>query len=213
MQERTQKRLLPAAKAAGRRAAELQPGSAAAHCLLAQALHQLPELPAAINALRASIEAAEARRNHYYLCKSAFILSFLLLSEGSPSGSADLRPMLMMMLTKGSNALRVLKRYGPRTWGSALGLMRDLVHSEAAKVAGLLPPDVEAEWAALGDVWASASLGDQCSGCGKHSIGLRLCAACHSVSYCSPACQRSHWKQHKPNCKVAQKEMRGRGQS
>lgn len=37
-----------------------------------------------------------------------------------------------------------------------------------------------------------------CSGPGSH-----LCAGCKSVNYCSPECQRSHWKSHKKPCRLA----------
>ncbi|THH14313.1 hypothetical protein EW146_g6000 [Bondarzewia mesenterica] len=42
----------------------------------------------------------------------------------------------------------------------------------------------------------------KCDYCGKvDDVKLKICAACHSVRYCSTACQRSHWKTHKYTCK------------
>ncbi|KIM26482.1 hypothetical protein M408DRAFT_25436 [Serendipita vermifera MAFF 305830] len=32
-------------------------------------------------------------------------------------------------------------------------------------------------------------------------VGTRACSGCRLVSYCSQACQRSHWKRHKQDCK------------
>lgn len=43
-----------------------------------------------------------------------------------------------------------------------------------------------------------------CSACGiqptKTSGNFKQCSACKTVHYCSPACQRSHWPEHKPHC-------------
>ena len=44
--------------------------------------------------------------------------------------------------------------------------------------------------------------------CGKcHRRGeiaeLRRCSGCKRISYCSEACQKEHWKEHKPRCKAA----------
>ena len=45
-----------------------------------------------------------------------------------------------------------------------------------------------------------------CAACGVSPSGntkLLACSGCHAARYCSPACQRSHWKVHKPGCKAA----------
>ena len=41
-----------------------------------------------------------------------------------------------------------------------------------------------------------------CTGCGTHDPGgrMRKCARCMLVRYCSPECQRAHWKTHKKVC-------------
>jgi hypothetical protein len=41
-----------------------------------------------------------------------------------------------------------------------------------------------------------------CSGCGLHDPDSRmqLCARCRKARYCSPECQRAHWKTHKKVC-------------
>ena len=31
-----------------------------------------------------------------------------------------------------------------------------------------------------------------------------ICGGCHVARYCSKACQRTHWKQHKPVCQTLQ---------
>ncbi|KAI6026975.1 ankyrin [Pisolithus marmoratus] len=40
----------------------------------------------------------------------------------------------------------------------------------------------------------------RCGNCGTEQSGLRQCARCHTVRYCSVECQRSHWPTHRPNC-------------
>ena len=46
----------------------------------------------------------------------------------------------------------------------------------------------------------------RCAYCGAAETDqrkLRRCAKCHAVAYCSPACQKDHWKKHRPQCKEA----------
>jgi hypothetical protein len=45
----------------------------------------------------------------------------------------------------------------------------------------------------------------ECSGCGRtdYEGHLRACSACKKAAYCSQACQKAHWKVHKPECKKA----------
>jgi hypothetical protein len=43
-----------------------------------------------------------------------------------------------------------------------------------------------------------------CAGCGAPEfvpgVKLKVCARCKAVHYCRDACQREHWKEHKPQC-------------
>ncbi|KAI0699492.1 hypothetical protein C8T65DRAFT_812518 [Cerioporus squamosus] len=44
----------------------------------------------------------------------------------------------------------------------------------------------------------------RCSKCGKvPADGLKKCSGCHGATgvYCSPECQKAHWKVHKPMCR------------
>ncbi|KAF8126338.1 hypothetical protein EV363DRAFT_1434256 [Boletus edulis] len=40
----------------------------------------------------------------------------------------------------------------------------------------------------------------RCENCKTKGSGLKQCARCHVVRYCSTECQRAHWKAHKPAC-------------
>ena len=46
-----------------------------------------------------------------------------------------------------------------------------------------------------------------CNYCGisNSQKKLKACAACKSVKYCSPECQKKHWKAHKKACKMMRK--------
>jgi splicing suppressor protein 51 len=44
-----------------------------------------------------------------------------------------------------------------------------------------------------------------CFSCFKYpdsTTSLSRCAGCKRVSYCSPACQKENWKDHKKSCKI-----------
>jgi hypothetical protein len=47
--------------------------------------------------------------------------------------------------------------------------------------------------------------GGRCRVCGKSEfrpgVGLLTCVRCHNAKYCSKECQRTDWKNHKPNCR------------
>jgi len=41
----------------------------------------------------------------------------------------------------------------------------------------------------------------KCRSCGSEQGKMRLCKGCLMVGYCTSACQRAHWKEHKQKCK------------
>mmetsp|Transcript_11583 Transcript_11583/g.28775 ORF Transcript_11583/g.28775 Transcript_11583/m.28775 type:complete len:296 (+) Transcript_11583:328-1215(+) len=42
-----------------------------------------------------------------------------------------------------------------------------------------------------------------CAACGVRRSELKECSGCREVVYCSHACQKGHWKTHKPQCRQA----------
>jgi hypothetical protein len=42
----------------------------------------------------------------------------------------------------------------------------------------------------------------KCTACGQDALHLRRCSACRAVHYCSPECQKRHWKEcgHRQQC-------------
>ena len=43
----------------------------------------------------------------------------------------------------------------------------------------------------------------RCFHCGKRGHDLPRCRQCSQAYYCDSACQRKHWKQHRPVCQAA----------
>ena len=42
-----------------------------------------------------------------------------------------------------------------------------------------------------------------CAGCALVIAGMKRCAACRTVEYCSRSCQQAHWRRHKRACRAA----------
>jgi hypothetical protein len=45
-----------------------------------------------------------------------------------------------------------------------------------------------------------------CGECKKKDYGYKKCSGCEITRYCSTECQHKHWKAHKAQCKIYQKE-------
>ena len=60
-------------------------------------------------------------------------------------------------------------------------------------------------------VGADKRIASKCENCGaaetEKQVTLRLCSGCKSIHFCSVACQRKLWPQHKHECRVLQKEQ------
>jgi len=71
--------------------------------------------------------------------------------------------------------------------------LREFSNQPSSSAAQRAPDDTEAAWQTSG-----------CAACGNESgdagAALKTCARCQRVKYCSVACQRSHWRVHKPSC-------------
>jgi hypothetical protein len=46
-----------------------------------------------------------------------------------------------------------------------------------------------------------------CSAKGCSNTGLLRCSSCKKDAYCSVACQRAHWRNHRPTCRKTSKPM------
>jgi len=85
----------------------------------------------------------------------------------------------------------------------AFGRMSEWVeaHDEATRVAiGPLYAFTFTEKAT--EETSQAPLTDRCSNCaGPGQPKLLACGACKKEKYCTPDCQKRHWKAHKPHCR------------
>lgn len=86
-------------------------------------------------------------------------------------------------------------------------LFTNLGFTKAGQVNGMFD-DVTTYVLANPDYQAPAGAQDEkteqerCAACGKTGE-LKRCGRCRTVHYCGPACQKQHWKTHKPDCKAA----------
>jgi hypothetical protein len=46
-------------------------------------------------------------------------------------------------------------------------------------------------------------VGRTCARCGLKGAEMPACSRCRAARYCSPACQKAHWPEHKAACKAA----------
>ncbi|KAL8279539.1 hypothetical protein RQP46_008101 [Phenoliferia psychrophenolica] len=62
----------------------------------------------------------------------------------------------------------------------------------------------------IGDMEPASAAPYFCFGCGavEAVVGqYLLCSACRKSRYCTPACQKTDWKKHKPTCQIFVKEL------
>ena len=56
----------------------------------------------------------------------------------------------------------------------------------------------------LQEVQRRAGAPEPCASCGGVLQSPMLCGGCRQVRYCSQECQRAHWREHRPQCKLWQ---------
>jgi hypothetical protein len=63
--------------------------------------------------------------------------------------------------------------------------------------------------AAAGDATAGQAGDVVCANCGKSASReqLMMCTGCRRARYCAKACQKEHWKVHKPSCLAVRAEQ------
>ncbi|PBK89281.1 hypothetical protein ARMGADRAFT_1015455 [Armillaria gallica] len=130
-------------------------------------------------------------------------LSRVLLESGSDPNQRNRYgevPLLVCFQTNGIGAIDLLMEFGAD------------IH--IADADGVTPrkfqPACVPEVTAVVQRWLRKRSGDErpmdikaCEFCkkpGGDGVQLRLCSKCQTAWYCSTACQRSHWRTHKPLC-------------
>jgi ankyrin repeat protein len=144
---------------------------------------------------------------HYCLAGASMAILHLLLGTGgnwhySPEQLNDAThgwPALTYAVQNGgAEACKLLIAAGADTHakvldGDALVGYADLARKlwpEKLELAAVFDPDAMQETVAP----------PCCANCQKSGIKLRACSKCHDAQYCSTACQRVHWRAHKPAC-------------
>ena len=103
----------------------------------------------------------------------------------------------------GARALaRALVRHGGESKYVRLNALAafEVARSSSVRVKALLRAEGAA--AALADALLK-DFENACECCNERGKGFMFCAACMQVAYCSRACQRSHWGEHKAACRAA----------
>ena len=80
--------------------------------------------------------------------------------------------------------------------GSFFEFMADLLQHQRD------PSDTELDYETRFDPprWAAPLREPECAFCHSKTGTLKRCSGCKRVFYCSKKCQKSHWKEHKPEC-------------
>lgn len=139
------------------------------------------------------------------------VLSDLLHSEDTQlaiSAGGALRALALGCLTR---AAAVARAFGFAQ--HEVAVMADVLASDAMPKITLpgqiLPPQPTGPLAvaAVSQLTPSQAGAVLCAtpGCGN-ARGLRLCSGCGTVRYCSEACSKAHWRQHRQECRRIQAE-------
>jgi hypothetical protein len=71
------------------------------------------------------------------------------------------------------------------------------------RVLTVIPPDFFGPNVSLHQEWP------RCASCGRRATDMQRCKACKGVQYCSAACQKQDWPDHKHDCRAAQAAREG----
>jgi hypothetical protein len=120
-------------------------------------------------------------------------------AEGPHCSRRELRALLQ----QGQRARALCKPWLPTAGACTLNALAELTQNYFDDLAGRWPA---AEDSLPADMQLARSQLPakryECAACGQDALHLRRCSACRAVSYCSPECQRRHWKEggHKQQC-------------
>lgn len=194
----------------------LRPNSPASHKALGDVVRADAEGSAdqqvALRHYQRALELARAQGSDCWTARLAYYLG----SWAIDSQAACLPPAEAARLLDEANAAHARLKGVPLPGGwlnaqrqrrAAARALRPELDAHLRLGGGLWDPRVEPSVQArvkIVEAQEKASVFPVCDGCGSGSLATMLCSACRQARYCSQACQRSHWKSHKADCKAVQ---------
>ncbi len=198
---------------------QLEPGNlkAVAATAIAPSVRQrsLAHLPP----LRSALQLAQQQRSPYWIVQCASEAVSLLLPVLCHAGT--LRAVIQDF-SLAEPALQSCRRLLPQPWVTVLSVAHEsaaaalpVLRSRLAALESVASPspydlDIAADRQLLEQFKAAVDRQsgtvdsfNKCAGCGRHAAGLRACARCRMVYYCSRECQAAAWPQHKRECRPA----------
>jgi hypothetical protein len=129
------------------------------------------------------------------------------------SASAGFEPAVSFLATAGADLLaalgpqpEALQLWYDRFNGDGVASLTRLVFIQSARATRaerqLLTKAATASSvnSVVADPGTIRAPGERCERCGRTDVKMRLCGKCRAARYCSEACQRAAWKQHKKTC-------------
>ncbi len=185
-------------------------------CAVALDQQELAHLPP----LQRALQLAQQQRSPYWIAQCAS--QAVLLAVAVPCEAGTLRAVIGDF-SQAEPALQSCRRLLPQPLVAALASLHQtattvlpLLHSrlvalesgaadspQAAIAISASQQQFASFRAALTQQWNAMGSRNKCAGCGKEAVGLRACARCRSVYYCSRECQAAAWPQHKRECRPA----------
>mgnify|MGYP001810821497 CR=1 FL=1 len=215
--------LKAAAMAASLRLLQLQPGSAAALCIRASIQSQVGATCAEqAAAWETALQAAEGERSWSLAAACAAELAGCRMTGGGNSGGADAPTHVQPLIGQAKAALARCRPWLLHGHADAvvakLDALRQALHSEGRGIVQQGAPAVHpfhllatSESPPGQGGWAAHAVDDRptCAACSRQVAVVKRCTACRTAAYCSTACQRSHWPQHKAECRRLAAERAG----
>ncbi len=183
----------------------------------------LPQL-ATVPRLLHAVQQAWERRSDFWVIRLTGAATNVLRRAVPTPAPAELQAV-QQALQQAEAALARCKRVLPHPWANSLQAGLPLFHHmlrTAQQRLAMAQADQRGDRAAnavldhqtvAAHVSSMISTAEQhvaeitgantCAGCGKRAVGLRACARCRSVRYCSRECQAASWPTHKRECRPA----------